>query len=66
VNWLWLVPLLSFLGLEVAALLDSRDRFQPATYWLRRLLMLRNRAQPLWWATAGLLLWLNYHFLIDS
>lgn len=65
-NWLWLIPLVSFGVFETLALLSKRDKFQPATYWIRKLLMLRNRAQPLWWLSAGLLGWLAYHFLVDS
>lgn len=65
-NALWLIPLVSFAVLESLALLNSRDHFQPATYWIRRFLMLRDRAQPLWWLTGGLLAWLSFHFLVDA
>ena len=65
-NWLWLVPVLGFGVLEALALLNKRDKFQPLTYWMRKILMLRNRLAPLYWLAAGLWLWLGVHFFIDS
>lgn len=65
-NWLWLALLVAFGGLETLALLNSKDRFQPATYWIRKFLLLHNRWQPLWWIGLGLWLWLGAHFLVDG
>lgn len=65
-NWLWLIPLLSFGVLESVALLNRRDRFEPATYWLRRLLMLRSRWAPLYFVALGVYAWLGVHFFIDT
>jgi hypothetical protein len=65
-NWMWLISLVSFGVLETLALLNKRDKFEPATYWIRRLLMLRSRWQPLYWLAAGLWVWLGVHFFIDS
>ncbi len=63
-NLLWLIPLLGFGVLETLALLNRRDKFQPATYWIRRFFMTWNRWQPLYWIGAGLWVWLGVHFLI--
>lgn len=65
-NWAWLVLLLAFLGLEGLALLNRKDRLEPATYWLRKVLMLHDRWAPLYWLAVGLWLWLGVHFLIDG
>ena len=65
-NWAWLVLLGAFGVLEATALLNKRDRFEPATYWIRKVLMLRNRWQPLWYLGFGLWAWLGVHFFLDS
>ncbi len=64
-NWLWLVPALGFTVLETLALLNRKDKFQPATYWIRKFFMTWNRAMPLYWILAGVWVWLGVHFLID-
>jgi hypothetical protein len=66
VNWLWLIPFGGFAVFETAALLNKRDKFQPATYWIRKLLMLRNRWTPLYYLGIGLWVWLGVHFFVDS
>lgn len=65
-NWLWFIPLLSFLLLEAGSLLNQKDKWEPATYWIRKVLMLRNRYAPLYWLGFGLWLWLGVHFFIDG
>lgn len=65
-NWLWLIPAVSFAVFEAVALADRKDKFHPATYWIRRLLMLRNRWAPLYWGAFGFWLWLGVHFFIDG
>ncbi|MGH2373030.1 MAG: hypothetical protein ACRDIC_06070 [bacterium] len=65
-NWLWLGLLVAFGLLETAALLNRRDRFQPATYWIRKILALTNRWQVLFWLAVGLWLWLGLHFFVES
>lgn len=65
-NWLWFLPLFSFLLLEVGALLSRTDKWEPATYWIRKLLMLRNKWTPLYWLGVGFWLWLGVHFFVDA
>lgn len=65
-DWLWLILLSGVVGLETASFLNERDKLNPATYWIRRLLMLRNRWQPLYWIALGFWLWLGVHFFIDA
>lgn len=65
-NWLWLIPLVSFGVFETLALLDRKDTFHPATYWIRIALMLRHRFLPLYWIGLGLYVWLGIHFFVET
>jgi hypothetical protein len=65
-NWLWLLVGVEFVAFEVAALMNRRDKFEPATFWLRKLLMLRSRWAPLYWLGLGFYAWLGVHFFVDS
>lgn len=65
-NWAWLGLLIVLVGLEGAALANRTDRFQPATYWIRKILMLTSRWQPLYWLGLGFWLWLGVHFFVDT
>ena len=56
-NHAWLAVLFAFLGLEAWAILYRGDRMQPATYWLRLL--------P-WTFRAIAIVWLGFHFLVES
>ena len=45
-------------GYEMLALARTTDRWQPYTYYVRRLIR-----RPLWWvALFGFWLWLGWHF----
>lgn len=63
---LWGVLTTAFVGYEFFALARDTDRWQPFTYYVRRVLALRDRTQPLWWLGLGFWLWLGWHFLLDS
>ena len=65
-NLLWFLPLVSFLVLETFALLNKHDKFEPATYSIRKLLMLPRWKQPLYWIGTGFWFWLFAHFFVDS
>jgi hypothetical protein len=64
-NWLWLIPALGFAIFETLALLNEHDRFQPATYWIRRAFNTRNRWGPLYYLIFGVWVWLGVHFLVE-
>lgn len=62
-NLSWLVLFICFLGLEVAALLYRRDKLEPATYWIRKVL---HVSPFVWLALLAFWLWLGYHFFVEA
>lgn len=60
------VVVVGFVFLEARGLRRDDDEHEPLTFYIRRLLRLHDRKQPMWWLLAGMLGWLAFHFLVDS